>query len=524
MANKQAVLGISVTHGRLAMTLMRGGVVRKSYWEELPDNIVEGNKIISHHLFAEFLKEQIKDKEIKCKNAAYVIADSEIFVRKITTPRLSDEQIRYNIPFEFKDFIQGELNQYVYDYVKRIDEKGGEESNSISLLAYAVPLDLITGLRETLKLAGLKLVKALPETSVYEALLNALGVEEEVKKERCFMDIGRRNIRMMVFKNGEFKLSQMLDIGEDNVINAIADELNVDSHLAVTYLRNRYNDCDKLPAAVNAYKDISIEILKGLNFYETSDMTARLNDVVLCGTGAMTEPLVEMLKTRIDKNVQTMDELFPKYSKQKEINVTYGSVGIILSDAVGVETNSNLASAGEKDKKNIWVILGIVAALVVAFLIVGKFTFVDRMRVLENERHKAALLQEQIDAQYEQINSAETLTVEYSHYTWDTMNEEERTRVSRLEASSIVNLIGSQGMKVTYMDIVKGTMTIDLTARTLEEVSKLTNFLREQDIIESCSVVSAKTIIDDITTEAIESGVNAEIKVYLITKSSDKEK
>ncbi|WP_026509073.1 pilus assembly protein PilM [Butyrivibrio sp. LC3010] len=521
MAKNQGILGISVSHGRLALTLMKGGVVRKSYWEEIPANVVEGNRILSQNLFAEFLREQMKDKGIKCKNAAYVIADSDIFVRKISMPLIDDEQLRYNIPFEFRDFIQGELNQYVFDYVKRQSDE--DEASTINLLAYAVPLELLTTIRETLKLVGLKLIKALPETSVYETLLSTLGDEEEVKKERCFMDIGRRAIRMMIFKNGEFKLSHMIDIGEDHVIQALADELNVDTHLALTYLRNGYNECDRLPAAINAYKDISIEVLKGLNFYEMSDMTSRLKDVVLCGTGAMTEPLVEILKERVDKNVQTMDELFPKYNQRKEINVTYGSVGIILSDAVGVTTKNNLAVAGVKKRTNIWIIIASVVAAIAVLAVIGKLTFLDRVGVLIAERYKAQLIQDQIDSISSLIEGAGDLKNEYYHYTWDTMNEEERGRISRLDAAKLVDLIGKQGMKVTYMDLVKGAMTIDLTAKNLEDVSKLTLQLNEQDIVESCSVVSAKTIEDDEKTEEVESGVNAEIKVYLITKSSEEE-
>ncbi|SDB15039.1 pilus assembly protein PilM [Butyrivibrio sp. INlla16] len=522
MANNQGILGISVSHGILAMTLMKGDIIRKSFWEEIPSNIVEDNKILSQNLFAEFLKEQMKDKGIKCKNAAYVIADNDIFVRKISMPSIDDEQLRYNIPYEFKDFIKGELNQYVFDYVKR-KNPDNEDNLKVDLLAYAVPLELLNSLRETLKMAGLRLVKALPETSVYEAMLGALGDEEEVTKERCFLDIGRRVIRMMIFKNGEFKLSHTIDIGENAIIQALADDMNVDSHLALTYLRQNYNDCNQMDAAVNAYKDISIEIMKGLNFYEMSDMTSRLGEAVICGTGALTEPLVEMLKKRIDKNVQTMDELYPKYSKDKTINVTYSSVGILLSDALGVETNSNLAAAGTKKKKNIWAILGVIAAAILVLAVVFKFTLLDKINLLLIERSRAAALQEQVSGISSLIDGAGDLQNEYYHYTWDTMNAEERSRISRVDAAQLVDLIGHQNMKVTYMDLVKGVMTINLKAKSLEAVSKLTMEINDQEIVESCSVVSAQTIEDDDRTEEIESGVDAEIKVHLVTESSEEE-
>ncbi|WP_026664548.1 pilus assembly protein PilM [Butyrivibrio sp. FC2001] len=521
MARNDGVLGLSVTHEILSLTLMKGGVIRKTVWEEFPDNIVEEGKIVSQNLFAEFLKEQLKEKKINCKNVAYVISDTDIFVRNISMPKIDEEQIRFNIPFEFKDLIQGELKQYVYDYVERrtVNDEG---SNTIKLLAYAVPLGVITEIRETLKLAGLKLVKALPETSVYETLLGAIGNEEEILKERCFMDISQKTIRMMIFKNGEFKVSHMIDIGEDRVIDAIADEFNVDRHLAVTYLRSKYKDCDQVPGAINAYKDISIEIMKGINYYEMSDMTSRLKDIVLCGMGAMTEPLVEMLKQRLDKNVVTLDELYPKFKKDKDISVTFGSVGILLSDAVGAATNGDMAVAGEKRKVKTSSVLIAAAAILVALCIGAKFGVIDRMNILKAEREKAALLQEEITAQTKLIVDAESAMEDYYHYSWDMLSDEEKGRVDRLEAAKLADLIGQQGMKIKFMDLAGETLTVDLLAKNLDSVSQLSRLLSQQDIVESCAVTSAKTIEEALREDigAGDNNVNAQIKIYLITDSS----
>ncbi|WP_408069806.1 pilus assembly protein PilM [Butyrivibrio sp. JL13D10] len=524
MARNDGVLGLSINNDILSLTLMKGSVVRKSVWEEFPDNIVDGNKITSQTLFVEFLKEQLKAHKINCKNVAYVISDKDIFVRNISMPKIDDEQLRFNIPFEFKDLIQGELKQYVFDYVERKAEQ--EDSNEVNLLAYAVPLDVITFIRETLKLAGLKLVKALPETSVYETLLEALGNEDEIRKERCFMDIGRKTIRMMIFRNGEFKLSHMIDIGEDRIINAIADELNVDSHLAITYLRNNYQDCDNLPGAVNAYKDISIEILKGLNYYEMSDMTSRLNDIALCGMGATIEPLVEMIKKRLDKNVMTLDELFPKYKKDKEINVTYGSVGILLSDAIGAATNGDMAVAGEKKIVRKRIIFAIVAAVLVLLAALGKFGIYDRLKVLNNERSKAKALESEIAERMKAITNSDDLSDEYAHYSWDQLNDEEKNRIRRLETTKLIDLIGQQGMKVKYVSLSGEVLVVDLLANNLDSVSRLSSLLSEEEIVENCSVTSAKTIEDELRNDigAGNNNVTAQIKVYLVTKSSKEEK
>ena len=101
-------------------------------------------------------------------------------------------------------------------------------------------------------------------------------------------------------------------------------------HIAKTYLAQNYQDCCSLPSCVNCYKDISIEILKGLNFYEISDMSARLNDIVICGGGAMIDPLVRILKERITMNVKTMGEMFEDRGYGEDVCVTAEAIGILL--------------------------------------------------------------------------------------------------------------------------------------------------------------------------------------------------
>ncbi len=508
MAKNDGVLGIGVNHGRLSLTLMRGDEVRKSVWEEIPDNIVEGNRILSASLFADFLKEKMKENGIKCKKGAYVIADSDIFVRNVTMPQMSDDQLSYNIPFEFRDYISGELKDYVFDYVKREQTSDNETTGTVNLLAYAVPMSKISELRDILRVAGMKLEKAIPETSVYEALIQALGDEEQIKKERCFMDIGRRAIRMMVFKNGVYKLSHVIDIGENHVINAIADDLNVDAHLAMTYLRTKYQDSDRLPAAINAYKDISLEVIKGLNFYEMSDMSARLSDVVLCGTGAMTEPLVEILKERIDKNVMTLNEMLPRYDKDKELNVTYTSVGILLNQGSNMSLAGNLAEASDKKPINIPLLVAGIAAIIVGAVLFAKFAVIDQYTARDKARARVNELQDMINTDMLFIEQSGELADDYYHHTWDDMTEEELGRVSRVEVAQLSDFIAGQGLTVKGLKLDEATFTVNVVGDSLDTMSKLTAALTEQDIVESCSLVNAKkeyieddTPLDQANTE-----------------------
>jgi hypothetical protein len=298
---------------------------------------------------------------------------------------------------------------------------------------------------------------------------------------------------MNIFKNGEYSLTHQIDVGEGHAINAIADELGVDIHLAATYLHSNHNGCNELTPVVNAFKDISLEVLKGLNYYEMSDMTSKLGDVILCGTGALTDPLVEILKERIDKNVYTMDEFLSSYSSDKNINVTYASVGVLLSEARGISGDLSTAGMPKKKKINFAVLIPSIVACLIILGLVGKFVVYDQFAQLNREVKQSKELYEKIEEQNKIITESGELVSEYAHYTWDGMTEEEKGRVKRTEIADIVNFIKTQGIDVEYYSLSGTVMTINIRAGSLESVSRLLNSVKELEIVESSSVVYAST-------------------------------
>ncbi len=492
MAKVDGVLGICVRHGKLALSIMRGGKIQKTVWEEIPDNIVDDYKILTENLFAEFLKEKMKENGIKAKKAAYVIADGDIFIKTFRMPMMDDEQLKFNIPFEFRDYITGELNGYAFDYVKREKAAGDDDADHINILAFAIPIAYMQRLKDILKLAGLKLERAVPETSVYETILSRLKDEEEIKKERCFLEIGNNHINMRVFKDGAYKLSHIIDVGERHIIQAIADELNVDMHLATTYVRTNYQDCQESQGAINAYKDISLEVMKGLNFYDMSDMSSRLRDVVLCGAGAMITPLADLLKERVDKSVTNIQELFPHYSEETNLNVTFGSVGILRSVAAGVGFTEAATSKKNEKKSDFKIALAGIPLIIIAAILFSKFAVVDRYTALTKARAYQSELQSRVDADMAFIQEAGELSEEYYHYTWDDMTEEELGRVSRVEVAKLADFIASQGVAVNSMSLSDDTLTVSVTGDSLNTMSKLTAALTELTIVESCSLSTAQ--------------------------------
>ena len=145
----------------------------------LPSDLIRDRKMVSEEAVAQEVKNALREQHMKKRPCAVVIPAESAIVRRLTVPYMSPEQLRVNLPYEFHDFIQGDKDQYFYDYAVvsviqgRKDDSGKEEPPTLDLLAAATRKETIAAYRRMLRLAGMKLVRAVPECLAYGNLLRA---------------------------------------------------------------------------------------------------------------------------------------------------------------------------------------------------------------------------------------------------------------------------------------------------------------------------------------------------------------
>ena len=173
----------------------------------LPSDLVRDHKMVSEEAVAQEVKHALREQHMKKRPCAVVIPAESAIVRRLTVPYMSPEQLRVNLPYEFHDFIQGGKDQYFYDYAVvsviqgRKDDSGKEEPPTLDLLAAATRKETIAAYRRMLRLAGMKLVRAVPECLAYGHLLRAKLVQkrEEYRGECAVGDVGEQTIAIDLF-------------------------------------------------------------------------------------------------------------------------------------------------------------------------------------------------------------------------------------------------------------------------------------------------------------------------------------
>ena len=323
----QTILGIDVGHNRLKLALMNGKKVKKYAVLDMPEKLVSEGRIVSSETMGEYLRGALKEKGIHASKAAYVFSGERVYIRPVTMPMMNEEQLLYNLPYEFRDYITEELKDFVFDYGMI---SVNEEERTMDVMAAAIPRQLLDDTRAILRKAGLKLVKAAPVLSVYQNVLKEQPSGENGPKDYCILDIGFQGIRMYAFKGDKHLATNELESGLHGLDDALAEAYNVDPHIAHTYLLKNYDDCQNKEVCTSVFNNIGLELMRTMNFLRYSMQDSSLNDVWVCGGGADIPALLSALEENLDMSIRPAGELLRGYgfAKVEEGNSMILAAGI----------------------------------------------------------------------------------------------------------------------------------------------------------------------------------------------------
>lgn len=336
----KTILGIDIGYDNLKLALVKDGRVKKSATVPMPRNLLREGRIVSPESMGELLRTAMKENGLRCNRAALVLSNEAVFTRNVTMPLMSIEQLKYNLPFEFRDYITDELKNYVFDYAmittvdelrEQVREKGDQGIGlSMELMAVAVPVAVMEESREFLRKAGMKLVKAAPTISCYQSLIRRRMAQDGPHAEYCILDLGYQAIRMYMFRGDRHIVTRELETGLRSLISAIAEAASVDEHLAHAYLLENYQDWQNNAVCRNVYDNIAVELMRAMNFYRFSNPDSQINDLYLTGGGAMIEPLRKSIADTVGLLVHAPEELVPNGAQVDACHSLVQAIGVTL--------------------------------------------------------------------------------------------------------------------------------------------------------------------------------------------------
>ncbi len=350
MAKK--ILGIDIGYDQLKLALCQGRRVLKTAVASMPENLLREGQVTSPEAMSELIRRTMKENKIHANLAALVLPNEAVYVKNVEMPEMTIDQLVYNLPFEFNDYITGEVREYVFDYAVLASEEKKEDVDSMSsledkegfedkeeiptmeLLAVSTKRELLENAQFYLRKAGLKLKIAAPAVCSFISLIRARRDTLYQKAEEfCVLDMGYSSFRMYMFRGDRHVVTRILDIGLANLNNVLADIFGVDVHLAHTYLMSNYENCQYHEECMTSYENIAVELMRALNFYRFSNPDSTLSDMWLCGGGAVIKPLRDTIVDMLDIELHRAEELVPEGNNVEECYSFVQAIGITLQES-----------------------------------------------------------------------------------------------------------------------------------------------------------------------------------------------
>lgn len=294
MAKNTAGFDIGGHAVHIAVTGRKG--IKRVITEQLPEGMIRDGRVVSYEALGDFIRETRKKHKIRVSAAAIILPSNLCFCRRLSMPIMTHEQLMVNIPYEFRDFITAEKEEYFYDYavLKTVmNEEGAPQE--LDLMAAATLKATIAEYRAMFRRAGMKLTIAVPLETAYGNMLRATGDEHC----HCLIDLGHSAVRLYMYNGHVFESSHMVEYGCSALDNAIAEALHVDPFIAASYREANHDDCQNLPECMQIYQSLAMEIQKSIYFFRYNSPDIELEHIHLIGGGANIQALRDTLENTL---------------------------------------------------------------------------------------------------------------------------------------------------------------------------------------------------------------------------------
>lgn len=304
-------VGFDIGGSCVKMAYFAGSQLKKAVTVELPDNMTANGRILSMDAMADFLRQAARENGIPSAGAAVVLPSTEVFTRELTMPAMTEQQLRYNLPYEFRDFLTAEKSKYYFDYSIR-DIRRDEEGYPVemTMLACAMLKDTVERYRAMMRRAGFKLQVLTPSECAYAAVLDAWYRRTGApKKDMCVVNLGYSAAFLYIYRGYYFESRREIDLGMGRLEQLVAEHCGVDIHVAHGYVLQNYNDVLSSDYAVEFYNRLAVEVMKAVNFFNYNNRQKELGDLCLCSGGCNIVPLRQTLAATTGLQLHTAQEL-----------------------------------------------------------------------------------------------------------------------------------------------------------------------------------------------------------------------
>lgn len=279
------MIGIEIGSDTLKLAVVKNGVVKQMVAQTMPDNLVREGVPTSGPALTAFIKGMMKQYKIRRGDCALVLPPQKVVALQVSMPVMNEQKLKLNLPFEFRDYIGSDADQYEYDYIVL-----NVRDQMMDLYVAACKKDLVETYYGIFKKAGLTLKAAMPAEMAW---LNLVAKQKNLPEQIAVADMGYHRTRVNIFAKGDFIMGKDIDMAGQMLDETIAGVQMIDPVLARVRKEDNVDHIQTADFMNEPYTMIGVEIMRTINFYNFSrpNEGEPLQHLYYCGGSANIEDL-----------------------------------------------------------------------------------------------------------------------------------------------------------------------------------------------------------------------------------------
>jgi type IV pilus assembly protein PilM len=339
-AKKKEIVGIDI--GSSSVKLVQLKEYKGAYQLQnvgilpLPSEAIVDNSLMDTTSIVEATKTLLRSLGVKAKEAACSISGNSVIIRKISLPAMTSEELEDQILWEAEQYIPFDINDVHVDF--EILSSDLVDTGKMTVLLVASKKDIINEYVSVFNEAGIKLVVVDVDSF---AIQNAfeLNYDNEYENVVALINIGASIMNMNIVKGGVSLFTRDVQIGGNLYTEEIQRQLSLNGEEAEKIkLTGEYPDQSKLQDIIGRVNEtLSLEIMRSLDFYNSSADDQKITKVYLSGGCAKVAQLPAAVSQRLGLPVDTLNPFLKLKYNEKEFDPEYlQEIGPFVVVAMGL--------------------------------------------------------------------------------------------------------------------------------------------------------------------------------------------
>lgn len=265
-----------------------------------PREAIKDGNIVNIIDVAAEIRNMLRDAGIKATGAVCAISGSQVIVRQVQFPKMSEAALRKSIRYEAGKYISSSMEDSVVEF-EILGE--AEDSSQMNVMLVAAPHEMIDSRVSAIESAGLEpMVIDIESFALIRSLVEFNATDEYLSKTVALIDIGASHTDVDIVSMGEFALTRNIPIAGNSFTNAIKSltggtfeeaeqaKLSMTSESAVDQISETDPNSKCWRVVQPLLDELIREIRRSVSFYQSQfpegSAEAQVSKIVLTGGAA----------------------------------------------------------------------------------------------------------------------------------------------------------------------------------------------------------------------------------------------